>query len=239
MGCRTVAEDFITQPFRDPKEMAWTVPLPQYQVDHLLRGCIPKRAEDRWFAYADGPGQCGTATLHIFKSPTGNKVAEVTIHIPFPDASGSFNSPPRITHLIWESSKAIMPGNTPERAIQSIREIYTWTLATQQPQEDSQRSLQRTDRPQSSSRTKLSRIRTALGPLPPPPPSSRNCIYKIVDIPGSVASRPTSFYCPLSPWFALSLYDFSLRWRSTSVVIINWTRLLIPCFFSLRRGLGL
>lgn len=196
MRCRTVAEDFITHPFRKPKETLWILPLPQYQVEHLLRGCIPKRAEDRWFTYADGPNELGTATLHIFKSPTGHKTAEVTIQMSRLDAAGAFKSPPQITRLVWESSKAIAPGNTAERAMQSIREIYTWTLARQQPYDAEFGPPLFTSPPQSRSRTKLARVRTALGPLPPPQGSLD---YKVVDIPGSVASRPTSFYCPPSP----------------------------------------
>ena len=41
--------------------------------------------EDKWFVYVDGSDAQGNAVVHMFRSWTENKMAELKIHVPLDD----------------------------------------------------------------------------------------------------------------------------------------------------------
>jgi hypothetical protein len=199
---RTTARDWKTETFVKPIISAWNLPLPLDQVSILLRGYRPQGRQDKWFVYADDElYEKSIATLHIFRSSTGFKMAEITIEMP---TSTTSTNPPRITQIIWESDENIISGNNEERAKRAVRELYTWVLAKQTSIEEPMLA----ERP---ALTKTKSWRAGLGRLAEfnqakqasPTPSPLNLCsdtWRIVDVPKlNIATRPAVFYCPDSP----------------------------------------
>jgi hypothetical protein len=208
---RINAADWKTSGFINPVTSAWDLYLPQDQVSILLRGTRPRERQDKWFVYADDNLNAnGIATLHIFQSWSGCKMAEIEIKIP---TSTTSTEPPKITNITWESDENTISGNSEERAKRTVRELYTWVLARQAPTEEPilmrRPNLTKSKSWRSGLGDRLSELNSALQPtqaLPPklalrlPSPEPSPPTWRIVDVPRlDIAIRPTVFNCPPSP----------------------------------------
>jgi hypothetical protein len=76
---RVRASAWKTKPFKKAERAPWRVPVPADKLGTLLHGFRPEEMEDKWFVYADGPDAAGRAKLHMHRSWTGFKVAELDI----------------------------------------------------------------------------------------------------------------------------------------------------------------
>ncbi|KAF2435462.1 hypothetical protein EJ08DRAFT_338640 [Tothia fuscella] len=200
---RVSSSDWKSQPFRKPQITEWIVPLPVFQIEYLLRGYAPQHSGDPWFVYADGPDEHGGARVHFFKSSTGLKVVEMLLHIPNTGhENNTATKPPQITHILWESDKESVPGNSAERAKHTCQEVYTRILACQ-PSEDEEISSLLQPTSQTFARRSLASLRAALDPSPLPQASqstiSALITSRIVDTTGSIIDRPSTFHCLQSP----------------------------------------
>ncbi|KAK0657956.1 hypothetical protein B0T16DRAFT_70487 [Cercophora newfieldiana] len=77
--------------FIDPVTVDWRIPLPTMHTSmRLLHGYRPQTMDDRWFIYADGPvvssEGCLDAKVHIHRSWTGYKVAELAVKLSHPES---------------------------------------------------------------------------------------------------------------------------------------------------------
>ena len=71
--------------FEIPVTSAWDVPIPCTELSKLINGFQPRAMEDKWFVYVDGSDAQGNAVVHMFRSWTENKMAELKIHVPLDD----------------------------------------------------------------------------------------------------------------------------------------------------------
>jgi hypothetical protein len=78
---RVTALDWETEPFKNPKRVDWSLPIPVDQLPKLMNGFRSGDMDDKWFIYADEPDAEGHAALHMYRSFTGYKVIELAIEI--------------------------------------------------------------------------------------------------------------------------------------------------------------
>ena len=84
--------------------------------------------EDKWFIYTDGPDARGSLVVHMFRSWTGFKNAEVKIKAPLSEEGVYEEKDWEITELIWESNEEKRRGLTDEGAKTMVKEVLTWVL---------------------------------------------------------------------------------------------------------------
>jgi len=84
--------------------------------------------EDKWFIYTDGPDVGGSLVVHMFRSWTGFKNAEVKIKAPLSEEGVYEEKDWEITELIWESNEEKRRGLTDEGAKTMVKEVLTWVL---------------------------------------------------------------------------------------------------------------
>ncbi|KAL2821137.1 hypothetical protein BJX63DRAFT_427815 [Aspergillus granulosus] len=115
------------EPFLTPVTSPWDLNIPERELPKLLNGFCPKEMEDKWFVYADGPDASGDASLHLFRSWTGFKVAEVKIKVPV-DGEGSIKGDARMIEIIWEANNERIRNQTEKSVKSMVVEVCKWVL---------------------------------------------------------------------------------------------------------------
>jgi hypothetical protein len=117
-----------TSRFETPVTSTCNIPIPHTDLPKLINGFVPREMEDKWFIYADGPDTQGIAVVHMFRSWTGYKMAELKIKAPL-DEDGEFvEEDSKITEITWESNQERYRGQTEEAAEVMVREVCNWVL---------------------------------------------------------------------------------------------------------------
>jgi hypothetical protein len=125
---RVQLDDWKTKPMKSPKTIAWKVPIQPPQLARTLMGFRPSEMEDKWFVYADGPDNDGKISVHLIRSWTGFRIAEVKINLG-DAASGS--GPGWIKEFVWESSDEVIRIQDEEEAKGMVRETFRWVLGVE------------------------------------------------------------------------------------------------------------
>jgi hypothetical protein len=99
----------------------------------LLNGFQPTAMEDKWFVYADGPDAQGNAILHMYRSWTGFKMAELKLVIELDEAGEFAEKDSYFTEITWESDTERMKGQTEEKAKTMVKEVCKWCMDIQLP----------------------------------------------------------------------------------------------------------
>jgi hypothetical protein len=131
---RVVKSDWQTLlPFKEPVTSPWKHPIEPKFVARILLGVYPLEMEDKWFIYAEGPGTDAHFTVHIYRSWTGLKIAEVLIDAGLA-VSGS--GPAWIKRIVWESNEEIF-GNraSTDVAMETVRMVFEFFLRVRLPSE--------------------------------------------------------------------------------------------------------
>jgi hypothetical protein len=114
--------------FQIPVTSAWNVLIPHTELSKLINGFQPRAMEDKWFVYADGPDIRGNAVVHMFRSWTGHKMAELKIHVPLDENGKVTEENSKITEITWESDPERHRNQTEEGAKTMAREVCNWVL---------------------------------------------------------------------------------------------------------------
>jgi hypothetical protein len=130
---RVTATNWKTHPFEKPVTSNWNQLIPRGELPKLLNGFQPTAMEDKWFVYADGPDAQGNAILHMYRSWTGFKMAEVKLVIEL-DEDGEFaEKDPYFTEITWESDAERIKGQTEEQAKTMAKEVCNWCMDVELP----------------------------------------------------------------------------------------------------------
>ncbi|KAE9374111.1 hypothetical protein N431DRAFT_437635 [Stipitochalara longipes BDJ] len=117
-----------TSDFLTPVVSTWDVPIPRTEFSKLINGFLPRAMEDKWFVYGDGPDAQGNAVVHMARSWTGHKMAELKIKVSV-DEDGEFpEEDPKITEITWESNPERHTNQTEEGAKAMAKEVCKWVL---------------------------------------------------------------------------------------------------------------
>jgi hypothetical protein len=128
---RVSASDWNTKPFHKPVTSSWNVKIQKSQLPLLLQGFRPREMEDKWFIYADGPDAEGRITLHLHRSWTGVKVAEIVVEAGPTEGKGGSDEPLQITKIIWESDQDVVRYESEREAKETARETCRWVLGVE------------------------------------------------------------------------------------------------------------
>lgn len=135
---RVTASEWKTHPFQKPVTSSWSVPIQPSQLSTLLNGFWPRELADKWFVYADGHDAEGHAVLHLHRSWTGMKIAEVAIEICVAGSESAPEGPARITGIIWESSEEVIKRQDERGAKETVSEVCRWVLNVERPDDGAQ-----------------------------------------------------------------------------------------------------
>ena len=126
---RVTASDRKTKkPMEKPITSPWDQTVPRAEVPKLLNGFRPQEMEDKWFVYTDGPDAHGRATMHLCRSWTGHKMAEVEIHIPLSNDGGLLDEPSQFTQIVWESSEDHRRDPSEQDTKDMVLEVCRWCM---------------------------------------------------------------------------------------------------------------
>ncbi|KAL2846857.1 hypothetical protein BJY01DRAFT_213091 [Aspergillus pseudoustus] len=115
------------EPFVTPVTSPWDLDIPESEIPKLLNGFRPQDMDDKWFVYADGPDAAGDASLHLFRSWTGFKVAEVKIKVPVDEEDG-INGDARMIEIIWEANNERIRNQTETSTKSMVVDVCKWVL---------------------------------------------------------------------------------------------------------------
>jgi hypothetical protein len=121
-------------PFQKPVTSIWDQVIPRNDLPKLLNGFVPTAMEDKWFVYAEGPDAQGNALLHMHRSWTGYKMAEVKLAIEL-DKDGKFaERDAHFTEVTWETDDDRYRGGQTEGGAKSmVVEVCNWCLGAKLP----------------------------------------------------------------------------------------------------------
>lgn len=125
---RVQASECNAKPFVTPIASPWNQPVPSAEVPKLLNGFAAREMEDKWIVYADGPDEQGRATVHMLRSWTGHKMAELKLQVPDDEGDAHF------VEIVWESSQERYRNQTEEGAKAMAREVCRWCLNVTLPE---------------------------------------------------------------------------------------------------------
>jgi hypothetical protein len=125
---RVTAAGWEIVPFETPITSAWGIKVPHTELRKLLNGFSPRAMEDKWFLYADGPDAQGNVVLHMFRSWTGHKMAELKIKMPVGEDGECEEEDAKVTEITWESNPERYNGQTEEGAKIMAKEVCNWVL---------------------------------------------------------------------------------------------------------------
>lgn len=89
--------------------------------------------DDKWFVWADGPDAQGRAVVHMFRSWTGHKMAEVRLQIPVDGEGRLTEADSHFTEIIWESASDRHAGVTEEGAKVMVKIVCKWCMNASLP----------------------------------------------------------------------------------------------------------
>lgn len=130
---RVTAENWKTHPFEKPVTAKWNQSIPRAELPKLLHGFQPTAMEDKWFVYADGPDTQGNAILHMYRSWTGFKMAEVKLVIELDEDGKLAEKDAFFTEITWESDPERLREKTEEEAKTMVKEVCNWCMDVQLP----------------------------------------------------------------------------------------------------------
>jgi hypothetical protein len=125
---RVQSPEWKTSGFETPVTSTWNIQIPRTELPKLINGFLPREMEDKWFVYADGPDAEGNAVVHMFRSWTGHKMAELKIKVPLDDDGEFIEEDSKITEITWESSEERHKSQTEEGAKAMARQVCNWVL---------------------------------------------------------------------------------------------------------------
>jgi hypothetical protein len=125
---RATAGDRQTEPFQKPVTSTWDQVIQRDDLPNILNGFVPEAMEDKWFIYAEGPDEQGNALLHMYRSWTGYKAAEVKLAIDL-DKDGKFaQRDAHFTAVTWEADNVRHVGQTEGKAKSMVVQVCNWCL---------------------------------------------------------------------------------------------------------------
>lgn len=101
---RVQSPEWKTSSFETPVTSTWNISIPRTEVPKLINGFLPRAMEDKWVVYADGPDAQGNAVVHMFRSWTRHKMAELKIKVPLDEDGEFMEEDLEITEIMWESN---------------------------------------------------------------------------------------------------------------------------------------
>ncbi|KAF2401799.1 hypothetical protein EJ06DRAFT_555442 [Trichodelitschia bisporula] len=125
---RIQATDWKTTGFRKPIKSPWNQSVPHEQLPKLINGFRPREMEDKWFIYTDGPDDRGRALIHMARSWTGHKMAEIEMYVPVGPSELAAGVLPVMTSITWESNEECIRGNNEQRAKDTALRVCSWIL---------------------------------------------------------------------------------------------------------------
>jgi hypothetical protein len=128
---RVGAPKWAPKPFQKPVTSLWDKSIPHAALAKLLNGFQPRAMEDKWLVYADGPDARGNAVVHMHRSWTSLKIAELKIQVPLDDDGKFKEEDSKITEITWESDHEIFRDPNEELAKSIAAEVCDWVLDVQ------------------------------------------------------------------------------------------------------------
>jgi hypothetical protein len=125
---RAQSPEWETSAFETPVTSTWNIRIPRTELPKLINGFVPRAMEDKWFVYADGPDAQGNAVVHMFRSWTRHKMAELKIKVPLDEDGEFMEEDSKITGIMWESNQERRTNQTEEGAKAMAREVCNWVL---------------------------------------------------------------------------------------------------------------
>jgi hypothetical protein len=125
---RVAASAWKTKPFKNPERAPWEVAVPADKLGSLLSGFRPEEMEDKWFVYADGPDAAGRVKLHMHRSWTGFKVAELDIRAIANKYDKTRVWKAEITAIAFETDGERIRDQSEESAKDQALQVCEWVL---------------------------------------------------------------------------------------------------------------
>jgi len=123
-----------TEPFEIPITSTWDQIIPWAEVPKLLNGFRPMAMEDKWYVYAEGPDARGHAIVHLSRSWTGYKIADVKLAMPLNGKGGVVaDADARFTEITWESSPARHNNQTERGLKEMVVNVFRWCMDVSLP----------------------------------------------------------------------------------------------------------
>jgi hypothetical protein len=128
---RVTASQWKRKPFVKPVTSQWHIALQPHQLPILVLGFRPRVNEDKWFVYAEGPDVQGHVRLHMHRSWSGDKMAEVIIEAGPVSRNWYEDGSTFVDGIVWESDPEQIKEPSEEQAKEMAREVCNWVLNVQ------------------------------------------------------------------------------------------------------------
>ena len=125
---RVSSPEWKQTPFETPVTSKWDTTISHTELPKLLNGFKPRAMEDKWFVYADGPDAQGNAMVHMFRSWTGHRMAELKIKVPLNEDGEFEEGDAKVTEITWESNQKRYTNQTEAGAKSMAEEVCRWVL---------------------------------------------------------------------------------------------------------------
>ena len=122
------------KPFTKPHSTLWNATVAAADVPTLLRGFTPRDMDDKWVVYIDRPdpegmpdGE-GVATVHIHRSWTGIKWAELKVIVALDESGKPAEKDAVVRQITWEAGSHLhgVESGSNEEDAKTVAKNVSW-----------------------------------------------------------------------------------------------------------------